>query len=230
MKDDAVERVLAGLGKVEAPTGLEGRVLRRMAEAGSRRSSGFGLGFRMASGLALAGVLAWCVWILGSDGGRHTPGAKARIVGGEERPRKPEAEALGYLQATTTTGDELVEERGGHTPGAKAPFAGRAERAKRPKAEALGYLQAKALPGELESFPAPPEPLTEQERLLVRIARHPQRSDAQFLIAEVREAELARGNAEFERFFPPPKAEEEIVVSQPVQAKENHNEVEPKDR
>ncbi len=211
MKD--LERVLAGLRDVEAPAGLEARVLRRMEERGGRRSWGWAAG-----GVVLAAAVLGVGLEVGR--GRHTPGAKAPVVAGVHE--RPKAKALGYLQARAgrdlqaragrdlqaRAGRDLQARagrdegvwRGGHTPGAKAPvLAGVHER---PKAEALGYLQARAGTGRGEevSFPAPEAPLTEEERLLVRIAVTGNEPAFEILNEETREASAATSEAEFEEF------------------------------
>ena len=57
---------------------------------------------------------------------------------------------------------------------------------------------------QLTSYPAPPAPLTEQEKLLLEIAHRGDREDFELLNPETVTRELAQNMAEFDHFFPPP--------------------------
>ena len=59
-------------------------------------------------------------------------------------------------------------------------------------------------PVQLASFPAPPAPLTEQEKLLLKIAHRGDQDDMNLLNPETAARELAQNMAEFDHFFPPP--------------------------
>jgi len=54
------------------------------------------------------------------------------------------------------------------------------------------------------SLPAPELPLTEQEKLLRRVARHPDSVQVAQLTAAAREASLAADHDDFKKFFTPP--------------------------
>jgi hypothetical protein len=60
---------------------------------------------------------------------------------------------------------------------------------------------ALAAPVEVASFPAPPLPLTEQEKLLLRLAHKQDASNSPALNPAVREAQMAKANEQFQQFF-----------------------------
>ena len=51
------------------------------------------------------------------------------------------------------------------------------------------------------SFPAPPLPLTEQERLLLRLAHRGDSDDMAILNPDVRAAQTAKATEQFQQFF-----------------------------
>jgi hypothetical protein len=59
-------------------------------------------------------------------------------------------------------------------------------------------------PSKIASFPAPPAPLTEQERLLLQLARASDPVQVAMLTPDELALEEARNREEFQRFFPPP--------------------------
>jgi hypothetical protein len=69
------------------------------------------------------------------------------------------------------------------------------------------------------SQPSPPLPLTKEERLLERVARHPDEVEVAELNAAHRDATSAADQASFKRFFtPPPLSDEAIrILNQGVQ-------------
>ena len=54
---------------------------------------------------------------------------------------------------------------------------------------------------ETASFPAPPLPLTEQERLLLRLAHRGDAKDMAILNPDVRVAQSAKATEQFQQFF-----------------------------
>lgn len=80
-------------------------------------------------------------------------------------------------------------------------------------------------PAQLASFPAPEAPLTEQEKLLLRVAHHTNR-DFDPLTPDALEREIAENKAEFDHFFPPPPPPELTPLTPPT-TQEIPNEVDP---
>jgi hypothetical protein len=66
-----------------------------------------------------------------------------------------------------------------------------------------------SLPTFEASFPAPPAPLTEQERLLVRLAHRGDPEELAMLDPNVRALDEAMSRAEFDKFFAPPSIPED---------------------
>ncbi len=175
MKDDAMERVLAGLGKVEAPNGLEGRVLRRLAEGGTARPR---RGWVLGTGLAIAAVLcgAWMVeWEfvtlpqtvkLSEMGVPGTLGRRQDVLQG--------------LKPGPVTVDRTAE---------VVSLAKRRTRRKQGSAEVP------------VSYPAPSAPLTEEERMLRQIALTRNQPAFELLNEATREAALAASEADFNEFL-----------------------------
>ncbi len=67
-----------------------------------------------------------------------------------------------------------------------------------------GHVFAPSTPAEAASFPPPPLPLTDQERLLLRIARRRDPQQIAALDPIARERLDALDSAQFEQFFTPP--------------------------
>ena len=67
---------------------------------------------------------------------------------------------------------------------------------------------------EVASFPAPEAPLTEQEKVLLHIARHPRPSDFALLNPEARDQIAQVSRADFNQFFPQPMPQETYYESQ----------------
>ncbi len=65
-------------------------------------------------------------------------------------------------------------------------------------------LLSRPTAAELTSFPAPAAPLTQEERLLLRIAHRGDQEGFDLLNPEAVARELAQNMAEFDHFFPPP--------------------------
>jgi hypothetical protein len=65
-------------------------------------------------------------------------------------------------------------------------------------------LQAPSSAEQAVSFPAPPLPLTTEEKLLLRLAHHGDPAETAMLNPANREAEEKAETAQFEQFFPPP--------------------------
>jgi hypothetical protein len=173
-KDNEIEReigrVLEALSGVEAPLGLEGRVLARMAEGRGRRRLGWVPGVAMAA--ATCGIAA-VVWVsLGP--GVAVPGMRGSVEQ-REVSRGPEAAAVSPVNVEGTGARAAAGVDGGvrvvHGP-VVLPVKGR-ELAVRSEAgrnvtaeERLAEEEMRA-PSQAEA----PRPLTAQERMLLRVAQ-----------------------------------------------------------
>ena len=173
MTDD-LDRVLERLGTVAAPAGLEERVLRRMDR--HRVSRGVGWRWALVAAMLLLGVAGWTAREV-ELGHRSAVGlaethAPGSMHGAHASVVNPDSRPVGIHVAKAKPFGRL---RG--TPAASA------------KAEEGG-------------FPAPELPLTEQERLLLKLARRPNEGTLAMFDLGIREERAAEEKAEFEFFNP----------------------------
>ena len=182
MKDsqEAIDRVLAGLRDVETPAGMERRLLAAMEERAAVRT---GWQWRRWSvGFAAAAVLMAAVLV--SVAPRKV---RREVVAGVKQPLVVPAPAhVAYVQRRNT---EILRS---------------AQNDLRVHSEArLESVTARreTLAG---GIPAPPMPLTEQEKLLLRVAHSGDATELTPLIAEVRARQDAEFDAEFQEFFAEP--------------------------
>ena len=203
--EEAIERVLAGLRDVEAPAGMERRILDRLEERAARRAEmgwrwfgrvwrGVPVGF-VVGGIALAGVAVVMLMV-------------------------PAARRFGHEPVQSRIGVAPVNSVRGVFPTLAAknvPDSSRGSRVrlKTEDARVFGPIDATDSAADSEddialsetraaSFPAPPMPLTEQERLLLRMAQKNDSVELAMLDPRLRELEEAQEKAEFQRFFARP--------------------------
>ncbi len=180
--DEAINRVLSGLREVEAPAGLERRVLAAMEERAAARVGWKPMRWAMACAVvevAVAGALMM---------------RPARV-----RVEKVAAVAVPKMQPV------------------------RAQRVQGRNTEILRFAQndlnrrvmrmAVAVPVATGGFPAPPMPLTESEKLLLRVAHRADATELTPLNAEARARQSAEFDKEFIEFFAVP-----VTVTEEQQA------------
>ena len=199
--DEAVRTVLEGLRRTDVPDGMEERILRGVRDSGiARRRDSEAAGrallraratrrFAAVCSVAVAGVLAV---VLAGRGMR-------RFEGAWERPKV----ALAPVVSVPRPGLSGTEAAAPHAAATRVERVTVEQKARRvrvhrdEKAAALRDAHA-------ASFPAPPLPLTEQERLLLRVVHTGARDEIAMLDPEVRAKEEAARKAEFKEFFPEP--------------------------
>jgi hypothetical protein len=203
--EEAIERVLAGLRDVEAPDGMQRRILdglegRAATQARSdwRRSmpmrlvmprGRWELGWGLISRATLAGVLVLAFAIPAMRRAARAPvGSKIDAAGVKVGPMSPSVIATGDVERASPG-------RGGPSKRASdTPEKGLVREAASDDSVALSETQA-------ASFPAPPMPLTEQERLLLRLVHKVDPVEIAMLDPRVRAIEDAEEKEEFQRFF-----------------------------
>jgi len=209
LEQEAMNRVLSGLRRAEPHAGLEQRVelaleRRKTADLGGKKLNARLLWTFSGGGLAWATAVLIAVSLFSSQ-------------------RSFERRGKGRANAPIHTSDSEAKRSvvGSGTPerGASAiqpakhlsrPHRMRAGTATRAATFASNEVSASFLP----SSPAPPAPLTEQERLLLKLAPHPSADDLALLNPEKRE-EIARAEmTEFQDFFKPSELEEKINAQQ----------------
>jgi hypothetical protein len=191
--DQAIEKVLAGLRDAEAPVGMERRILEAVQDHPSAHSRWASLttaphripGRPIAYAAALAGVVALALAIPALHQRKQAPAHSAKVI-----PLTPLASTPSAIVA------ENIEPQ---TPATISPVP-RGPKPRRLKLvdsqESLAMRETSA-----PSRPAPPLPLTEQEKLLVRFVRT--RTPDQLAANDPAKwaAHDAQEQAEFDRFF-----------------------------
>jgi hypothetical protein len=203
--EEAIERVLAGLRDVEAPDGMERRILDGLeARSAAQARSGWRrfmpmrlvmprgrweLGWGPISRATLAGVLVLAFAIPAMRrAGRAPVRSKTDAAGVKVAPTAPSVIATGNMERPSLGS-------GGRSRGTSdAPETGLVREAASDDSIALSETQA-------ASFPAPPMPLTEQERLLLRLVHKVGPVEIATLDPRVRAMQDAEEKEEFQRFF-----------------------------
>jgi hypothetical protein len=205
--EEAMEKVLAGLRDAEAPAGMECRILNALEERVAARSRP---GWRqmlpvwlvvparpmavgsLVCGVALAGLLAVVLAIPAIRRPGHVPAQarKNRAPVGSSASGDLGVEAKNVQPASTRPGVRFLTERKSEG----EANAGSTEASLDIDSVALEDLHA-------PSRPAPPMPLTEQERLLLRLVHKDDPVELAMLDSKVRDLEELEDKAEFQRFF-----------------------------
>lgn len=205
--EEAIEKVLAGLRDAEAPAGMERRILEAIEDRAMARSRSGWRRFRpiwlagsagpvrgrfLAGGVAFAGVLAVVLAVLAipaihrlehaapqakssTSPGSARPAAASGLVAKVAQPQPPGASARAMVKTRVRKAGDLRD------------------------SDSVAFQEVLAA-----SHPAPPMPLTEQEKLLLRIAHTGDPVELAMLNPEIRARREAQGEAEFQAFFPPP--------------------------
>ena len=206
-KDKRIDEVLRSLGQVDAPAGLEARMLRRLAarEQQASRPQGWVFAAAFCAALVAAG-LGWSAMRLHRGPAvAHSP-VSARTV----------AQTATIVRGDLAGASSIAPSQPSRKSSAHGAFAFAESKPKRAEAGPQA-----AVPVTVSYF-AENAPLTEQERLLVRIAHHPAPDDLQLLNPELRE-QIARSNAaEFEQFL---EHEDELLKAK--EEKETTEDVKP---
>ena len=213
--DEAIEKVLAGLRDVEAPAGMQRRILDGLEERASRRAQSgwrwFGpVWHRVPVGYAVCGVVAGVILFalvfpavrrfgqgsvqsrMGAAALKSVPGMPSVIA---IKDKKPVLHMPGVRFAKSADAPE-------------GQFV-RAVSSARDSGDSVAESEMRSA-----SFPAPPMPLTEQERLLLRLRHKNDPMELAMLDPKLRELDDAQEKAEFQRFFPQP------VLKQPADDEE----------
>jgi hypothetical protein len=220
--EEAIEKVLAGLRDVDAPEGMERRILNSLDDSldglqdgESRRSrSGwrhvFPVGLRMSVWPMAGGRVIWGVALAGAfvlavaiptirRVGRVSMESKKSVAPVESTTGVARVEALPRVNSEAAAKSGLRVATGSSARsmgGAKAQMA------------TVGDLDALALEEmRAASQPAPPLPLTKQERLLLHVAHEGGPEELAALDPAKRAAQDKEERAAVERFFEPKTAE-----------------------
>jgi hypothetical protein len=218
--EEAIERVLAGLREVETPDGMERRILDGLegraaqARSGWRRSmpmrlvmpqgrfAARELGWGLISGAALAGVLFLAFAIPAMrKAGRAPVRSRIDVAGVKVVPMAPSGIGPGDGERAS--------------PGSRVPWRGTRDAPETESVREADSGDSVALSETLAaSFPAPPMPLTEQERLLLRLLHKVDPVEIAMLDPRVRAMQDAEEKAEFQRFFGKQSLPAEVTTGQ----------------
>lgn len=198
--EEVLQQVLAGLRDCEASTGIERRILDSIRDRASAESASSWRGLRpvwlvtlagtwamrpLAWGLALGGVIAVVLPVSVIYRIGHSPTrSNVQAVPAARLP----AAAVGKIakEARPLQAGSIARSGGAATPGKRMPI-GASDSA------ALRDMRA-------TDHPAPPAPLTQEERTLLRIAHTGDPQALAMLNPEVRARQEAESEAEFQRF------------------------------
>jgi hypothetical protein len=213
--EEAIEKVLAGLRDADAPVGMERRILDALENPASARSRSGWRWLRpmwlvapahpvamgsLACGVVLAAIVAFALAI-----------PAIRRLGNAPAQSKMNLAPSGALPSTTS--DAISKSARVPLPATSARSIGRtnacgetnartAEAVHSSDHDITGDSDSVAVSEMLApSHPAPPMPLTEQERLLLRIAHRGDPVEMAMLDPRMRAARDAEEGAEFQRFF-----------------------------
>jgi hypothetical protein len=204
--EETIERVLAGLRDVETPEGMERRILdglegRVQARSGLGRFAPAWLAMpsrpvatmSLMCGIAFAGLFAIALAIPAIRRFGHTPAQSL------SQPKVNSVSVESLIPAVPETVAKNAQLR---SSGSGARFAARKNAI---RTKAVRDTDSVAL-NEMHdaSFPAPPMPLTEQERLLLRIVHKGDPVEMAMLDPAVRAARDAEEKAAVTNFFEPP--------------------------
>jgi hypothetical protein len=179
-EDDAIERTLAGLRQVDPPAGLEDRVLQTMRDkmetAKEPVDSNRWPGWASWAGFGLAVATALLMIAVALHG--HSGSKNERQAASAPATRLPETTAT--ANASRNEFDEAASVR--------------------PARRQVHQVVRETHPKHLASFPAPEPPLTEEEKILQRIARSGDQQQLAVLNPELRAKDEAASEAEFKQF------------------------------
>lgn len=220
--EEAIEKVLAGFRDVDAPEGMERRILNSLDESldalpdGESRRSRSGwrqvlpVGLRMSDWPMAGGRVIWGVALAGAFVvsvaiptmrriGRTAVESKRSVAPVESVKGADRVEALPPVNSAAAAKSGLRVSTDSH---ARSTGEAKAQRATVDDMDALALEEMHAA-----SQPAPPLPLTKQERLLLHVAHEGAVEELAVLDPAKRAAQDKEERAAVERFFEPKTAE-----------------------
>jgi hypothetical protein len=194
-----IERLLAGLRDAEPPGGMEHRILEALDGMGAREVAASASLWRRPLRPALAMLLACAVILMVAftvQQRKHVPGQSLIPL----KPHGTPGQAKNGLNGAPNIVSSLQVSQ-------KPQHAAADQRVRSPRRSTSGiavrHSQDAPAVGETQtaSFPAPPLPLTEQERLLLRLAHRGDSDTTAILNPDARAAQTAKATEQFQQFF-----------------------------
>jgi hypothetical protein len=174
--DGTIERLLTGLRDAEPPVGIERRILQALAGMEAREATASASISRWPLRPAIAMLLACAVILFVAITVHQHRHAPAELKSADARqPAKPEWVAPKAHAVPLRTRSRVPVRHPQNVPAAEETQAA--------------------------SFPAPPLPLTEQERLLLRLAHRGNPDNMAILNPDVRTTLTAKATEQFQQFF-----------------------------
>lgn len=183
--DESVERLLAGLRSAEPAAGMEQRVMQALEQrAGAPERRVWGFGRLAACGLGgCAAALIVCVALV--PGTRRAEAPMRQQVSLRSVAREAPAAPVAREQARRAVDEPAVRVRAK----LRRVAAVRVE-------NVVPVREARVI-----SQPAPPEPITKQEKLLLQVAHTQDRRALEMLNPEAQRKQETEAKAEFDQFF-----------------------------
>jgi hypothetical protein len=188
--DEEIDKVLGALKTVEPEEGMEARILRRLSQSAERHAAS-PWRMRVAAALAAGAVFAAVALVV-----VHRPHAAVPQV---EKANNVAVHGAN-LRAKAQVAAPLREVKPAAAAFAVKPAAVRVERPV--AAQTASTAERGAILS--ESFPAPPLPLTEQEKLLVRIVHRGETRERELPTPLPLGTEVAALRADADKFFEDP--------------------------
>jgi hypothetical protein len=197
--DGTIERLLAGLREAKPPGGMERRILEAIDGVEAREAVASASHWRLPFRPAIAMLLACTVILMAV----FTVEQRKHVPGQQLVPLKPH----GTLHGRPGQAGQATEGLNGAPNIFSSLRVG--QKPQRSNGAALRQLPPVKHPhdapaaGETQtaSFPAPPLPLTEQERLLLRLAHRGDADNMAILNPDARAAQTAKAAEQFQQFF-----------------------------
>jgi hypothetical protein len=209
--EEAIERVLAGLRDAEAPAGMERRILDTLENPASARSRSGWRWLRpmwlvvpahpvaigsVACGVALAAIFAVALAIPAIHRFGHAPAQSKISLAPAESVPLATSEAVANDARLPLPGSSVRSIEKTTVPGKMDTRTAGTVRDSTGDGDSVALSEMLA-----PSHPAPPMPLTEQERLLLRIAHKGDPVEMAVLNPKLRAAQDEEEETEFQRFF-----------------------------
>lgn len=195
--DAAIDRVLTGLAGVEAPPQMEQRVLRAVRRRAAPQE--------LPRYATLSTLTPWQPWAIAACVVVLSFAASLAVLKRHEPRHEDSVLNQHTLPSTTAAPPSEVAKARPRQPA----YAASTHRKNTVEPEAISDEEALAI-SEMNapSKPAPPLPLTHQERLLAEAAHQAGPADLSGLRPEVRDRQMELSKAEFHNFFEPPPAKD----------------------
>jgi hypothetical protein len=197
--DRTIERLLAGLRDAEPPGGMERRILEALDATGAREVAVPASLWRRPLRPAIAMLLTCTVILMvgiAVQQRTHLPGQQLVPLKPHGTPGQETNGLNGAPNVFSSLGVGQKPQHAATNQRVHSPLRTTSRiPSKHPQdAPAVGETQT-------ASFPAPPLPLTEQERLLLRLAHRGDPDNMAILNPDVRAAQTAKAAEQFQQFF-----------------------------